>query len=266
MLVLENKNARVVIDPQAGGRISSLAIDGLELLRPRADDPILWGCYPMAPWAGRVRNGEFEFAGNRYQLPLLLPPHAIHGTVFLREWQIESPQKISTELGPDWPFRGRAVQSFSLAENALTLQLEVQAEEDAFPCSIGWHPWFMRRLARGAPAELIFDASQMYVRDDAGIAIGKTVVPPPGPWDDCFTGVIKSPLLRWPGALELSLHSNTSHWVVFNECEDAICVEPQTAPPDALNIAPLLVTSQQPLRAEFTIEWRVLSALSPHEI
>lgn len=260
MLVLENKNARVVIDPQAGGRIASLAIDGLELLRPRDDDPILWGCYPMAPWAGRVRNGEFEFAGNRYQLPLLLPPHAIHGTVFLREWHIENPQCISTELGPDWPFRGRAVQSFLLDDNALTLQLEVHADAQAFPCSIGWHPWFMRQLAHGKPAELTFTARRMHVRDEMGIATGETIVPPPGPWDDCFVGVTKKPILRWPGAVELTLDSNTSHWVVFNECDDAICVEPQTAPPDALNIAPFVVTPYQPLRAEFTIEWRILAA------
>lgn len=260
MLVLENKNARVVIDPQAGGRIVSLAIDGLELLRPRDDDPILWGCYPMAPWAGRVRNGEFEFAGRHYRLPQLRPPHAIHGTVFLREWQIETSQRISTELGPDWPFRGRAVQSFSLNENSLTLQLEVHSDEQAFPCSIGWHPWFMRQLARGKPAELAFNAQHMYVRDEAGIAIGETIAPSPGPWDDCFSGVTEKPVLRWPGALELTLHSNTSHWVVFNERADALCVEPQTAPPDALNIAPLVVTSQHPLRVEFTIEWRILSA------
>jgi aldose 1-epimerase len=45
--------------------------------------------------------------------------------------------------------------------------------------------------------------------------------------------------------------------VVYSEPEHAICIEPQTGPPDALNIARELVTSESPLVAEARIAWVV---------
>jgi aldose 1-epimerase len=252
---LEAGDARVTVDPAAGGRVASLEVAGLQLLVPRNDDPLQWGCYPMAPWAGRVRDGKFRFNGVTYDLPLSLPPHAIHGTTFHRAWKYEGDGRLAIDLGDAWPFPGRAVQQISLDSEGLDLRLEVRAESDPFPASVGWHPWFLRRLARGGPAELEFHAESMYERDPAGIPNGRLVPPPPEPWDDCFTDVVSGPSLRWPGALRVSLSSSAAHWVVYSEPEHAICIEPQTGPPDALNIARELVTSENPLVAEARIAW-----------
>ena len=41
----------------------------------------------------------------------------------------------------------------------------------------------------------------------------------------------------WPGVLSLELTSSASFWVVYDEPEEGICVEPQTAIPDAVNLA-----------------------------
>ncbi len=59
--VLENANARVSVDLDAGGRIASWVVGDLELLVGREADPMRWGLFPMAPWAGRVRDGRFRF-------------------------------------------------------------------------------------------------------------------------------------------------------------------------------------------------------------
>jgi aldose 1-epimerase len=252
---LEAGDARVTIDPAAGGRIASLEVAGLRLLVSRKDDPLQWGCYPMAPWAGRVREGRFRFNGVSYQLPLSLPPHAIHGTSFDRPWEYEGDGRLSIDLGDAWPFPGRAVQRVSLDSEGLDLRLEVEAEAEPFPASVGWHPWFLRNLTRGGPAELEFDAESMYQRDPTGIPTGRLLPPPPGPWDDCFTNVVSEPSVNWPGALRVSLSSSATHWVVYNEPEHAVCIEPQTGPPDALNIAQELVSPERPLVAEARIAW-----------
>jgi aldose 1-epimerase len=128
------------------------------------------------------------------------------------------------------------------------------------PASMGWHPWFVRRLP-GLPGELELelDAGAMYLRDAAGITTAKRVSPPPaGPWDDCFTDLRRPPVLRWPGFLELTIESDCPAWVVYTEPEDALCVEPQTAPPDALNTGPTIVEPGRPLLAEMTWRWRSL--------
>jgi len=47
-VALRAENVEAVLDPEAGGRIASLRVDGLELLVAEGTGPLLWGCYPMA--------------------------------------------------------------------------------------------------------------------------------------------------------------------------------------------------------------------------
>ncbi len=266
-LRLDAPGVSVVIDLAAGGRLASFVVDRHELLVTEGFGSIGWGSFPMVPFAGRVRDGRFTFRGRRYDLPIGMPPHAIHGTVLDRPWQSLDDGSISTDLGPSWPFAGRAVQRFELAPGRLSCRLEVHADEP-MPASIGWHPWFRRvaspvdggeRAIAGAPVELELDAGAMFRRDAAGIATPELVMPPPpGPWDDCFTDLRQPPLLRWPGFLELTIDSDCPTWVVYTMPTEALCVEPQTAPPDALNGRPAIVEPGRPLVAEMTWTWRSL--------
>jgi aldose 1-epimerase len=107
--------------------------------------------------------------------------------------------------------------------------------------------------------ELDLDAGAMFRRDEAGIATLELLPPPPGPWDDCFTDLRRPPVLRWPGYLELTITSDCPTWVVYTVPDVALCVEPQTAPPDALNTGPALVEPGTPLIAEMVWTWRSLA-------
>ena len=258
-MILEEGNARIEIDETRGGRLSSMRVGDLELLVRDGQSALDWGCYPMAPWAGRVRNGRFQFEGRSYDLPLRMPPHAIHGTVLDRVWSRESDNTLRIDLGPDWPWRGSVRQQFDLSGSELRLRLELHSEEAAFPASIGWHPWFQRRLNRGDALMLDHDAASVYVRDQDDIPTGSKRLPGSGPFDDCFTDLRHDPILRWPEALELELSSRLDHWVVFDEPEHAICVEPLSGPPDALNIAPRLVEPGKPLVGDFTLAWQEIT-------
>jgi len=248
------EGARVEIDLDAGCRLASFAVGGRELLVTAGPGPIDWGCYPMAPYAGRVREGRFTFAGREYRLPRTLGGHAIHGSVYLRRWEAESDTSFVTELGPDWPFPGLARQEVLLAPGGLALRLEVHSGRGAMPASCGWHPWFRRQVA-GAEAVLDFRPGFMFGRDAAGITTRALQPVTEGPWDDCFGGVEQAPAVTWPGVLQLELESNCDHWVVFTERAHALCVEPQSAPPDALNHDPFVVEPGRPLVATCTIRW-----------
>ncbi|MFL5675216.1 MAG: aldose 1-epimerase [Chloroflexota bacterium] len=257
-LELSADGVEAVVDLTAGGRVASLIVAGRELLKTTGDGPIAWGSFPMAPYAGRVRDGVLRFDGVEHALPRRLPPHAIHGTVLDRRWTVLGEGTIGTELGPEWPFRGRAVQRFELAPDHLTCRLELHADEP-MPASIGWHPYFARHLeGPGAPLELDLDAGAMLLRDASGIATDQAVEPGPGPWDDCFIELRRAPVLRWPGFLELTVESDCPAWVIYTAPEDAICVEPQTAAPNAVNDHPTIVAPGEPLVAEMTRRWRTL--------
>ena len=227
--------ARATFDPKHGGRLTSLCVFGLELLVGPEDDPMAYGCYPMTPWAGRVRDGRFAWQGQDYQLPINHPPHAIHGTVFQRQWEVEG-QSLRIDLGPDWPWAGKAISRVQLAPDELVWSIEVHAQDAEMPAVIGWHPWFRRQLARGAPLDLSFEAQGMMRRDAAGIATQDIVGVPRGPWDDCFVGVSEPVRLSWGNALSLSVESDCLYWVIYDEPDHALCVEPQSGPPDAFNL------------------------------
>ena len=239
------------LDPTEGGRISSLRVDDQELLvTDRRGGAMSWGCYPMVPFAGRLRRGAFRFAGRDYTMPANLGPHAIHGTGFTLPWDVEPDGTLALELGPPWPFGGSVRHRVRVVDaDTVTATLEVHADQQSMPAQAGWHPWFLR------PVSLMFAPGAMYRRDDDGIPDGTLLRPPPrAPWDDCFTEVAQPLELWWHPSPRLRLTSSCDHWVVFDHPTHAICVEPQTGPPDGFNLAPFVVEPGHPLVATFTFQ------------
>lgn len=193
----------------------------------------------MAPFAGRLSQARLEWEGEVHRLPPHAAPHAIHGTAVDAGWDVRETTECTAvlvhELAAPWPFRGRVRQELTLLDDRLETSLVVEADEP-MPVVVGWHPWFRRRLVRGGEVALDVAPVQMYERGEDGLPTGRLVPPPPGPYDDCFLGLAAAPRLTWPGALELVLDSPTDHWVVFTERPEAVCVEPQTGPPDAVRL------------------------------
>ena len=265
-IVLHREDASLTIDPAAGARFASLVVNGHELLVTEGAGPIRWGCYPMAPFAGRIRAGRFAFQGRAYGVPVSMPPNAIHGTVLDRSWEVvgrgDDHVELMTELGPSWPFAGQVIQAVALVPGGLEATLEVRAAEP-MPVVLGWHPWFRREVG-GASVTLDFEARWMYERGPDGLPTGATVPPTPRPWDDAFGDIVIPPRLTWPGAIRLDLRSTAPFWVVFDEEPHAICVEPQTAPPDAFNLAaaigvePPTVTPERPATVAMAWRWTTL--------
>lgn len=256
LILLSRGNIEISVAPQAGGRIAQITRSGVEQLAGFDESNsamIGWGCYPMLPWAGRVRRGIFEFDGEAYQLPVNMSPHSIHGVGFAVAWEVDfhgaDCLELALELPRDerWPFGGSAHQRIGLEEDRLRLELSVKAGSVAMPAAIGWHPWFRK------PDHLRFSPSAIYPRDQEGIATLPLAPPPAGPWDDCFINSNAVSLAY--GKEQLTLRSDCSHWVVYDQNPDATCVEPQSGPPDAFNIEPYVLRPGQALARWFEIEW-----------
>jgi aldose 1-epimerase len=240
----------VCIDAKRGGRLSSLRIDGRELLLgvdAAAGRSIGWGCFVMAPWPGRLAGGRFQWRGRTVELARTHGRHAIHGLVHDRAWQVEDASareaSLSIELGPaSWPFAGRVRERFVLNDHSLVLEASIVADEP-MPAAIGWHPWFLRRGADpevevGAASTLALRAMiptgvrhPVRGRTDlrAGPALGRRRL------DDVYVDARSPATIRWPD-LELRVEFDPPlSTVVVHTPPQAICVEPQTTWPNALN-------------------------------
>jgi aldose 1-epimerase len=238
------------VDVLLGARLSSLRVGARErlLTRKHGAAATAWGAYPMVPYAGRVRDGRFVHAGAQHQLPLNFGAHAIHGTVFDVSWstteQSAKHAVFVAPLGARWPFAGRVTHEVSIdrAERSVACTLTVTTTAESMPAQVGWHPWFVR------PARLEVDFAEMYVRDDAHIATNRRIPPPPGPWDDCFVGPRRAPNIVFDDGARIAVESDCDHWVVYDMPTHALCVEPQSGPPDGFTLAPHVITPTEPLR------------------
>ncbi|HEY9556526.1 MAG TPA: hypothetical protein VIR58_07320, partial [Acidimicrobiales bacterium] len=198
MINLSAGDVTAAVDRAHGGRLASLVVGGMELLVQRPStapiDPLSWGCFPMVPFAGRLRGGRFSWHGRLHELERNHAGHAMHGTLFDERWTLakrdDTYARVEGRLNPRWPFEGWAVHEMALAEDHIELRLEVHAADEAFPATAGWHPWFRRRLELGGDLEVDMQATRFYPRDSDGLPLGPLDPPPPhGPWDDCFTGL-----------------------------------------------------------------------------
>jgi len=254
-ITLSAGDAEATLAPGNGGRVTGLRVGGTELLR-QGDR---FGCFPMVPWCGRIRDGRFRDGAAEHQMPLNAAPHAIHGTARDAAWTVARTTAdeavLTYDLTDPWPYRGRVTQVVALTPDALTLTMSVETYESSFPAQLGWHPWFNRTLG-GTGVEIDFKPAWQEERGADHLPTGSRTDPGPGPWDDCFgmpDGVDVT--LTWPGVLRLKVTSPEQWVVVYDEQEAAVCVEPQTGPPNGLNTAPRLVTPLEPLEATTTWSW-----------
>lgn len=259
---LSASGTRALVEPAHGGRLHqlSVAIDGVEtplLWAPDdpaeyAREPLLGGCYPMAPWPNRVRDGTFAWAGRDVRIPHRRE-HALHGLVCDQPWQVVARVgrivEMARDLGPEWPWEGRVWQRYELGPNFLAMKMEVRAAREAFPAGCGWHPWFRRTLAPGDDPEavrLAISAARRYLLENQ-LPTGVTAAPEDEflldgsslsgrRLDDCYTALGGALTVEWPRLrLTIALDCAFPHVQVYTP-QDAFCVEPQTCAPDAYNL------------------------------
>jgi aldose 1-epimerase len=251
VIALQRGGTALLIDVRRGGRLGSLRIDGRELLvgAPDADDrSIRWGCFLMAPWAGRIENGILDWDGVRHRLSLTDGHHALHGLVFGQPWEVETATPteavLSCRIGPpDWPSTATCRQRFVLGDDHLLATAELSAE-GPMPAAIGWHPWFRRY----GDTRIRLDAAEtLETRDliptgrrlpvDAMTDLRQGPVIGTRSLDHVYPDPQPPARIRWPTVgLQLDWEG-AIRAVVVHTTPASFCIEPQTAWPNAPALA-----------------------------
>ena len=259
---LRAPGARAVFEPAYGGRLHQLfvEIDGHQepLLVAPADtsaydrDPLFGGCYPMAPWPNRIRDGAFTWRGQTVQLDNGRE-HALHGLVLGAPWKVVARAgavlEMTCPLGPAWPWEGSCWQRFELGRGYLAMKLEVRSARERFPAGCGWHPWFRRHFAAADDVRIRANGSWRYdVADQValgrllrtqgdflldGSMLGDRLI------DHCYRLEEPEATLGWPRVRRtIAIRTADPHLQLYTT-PGALCPESQTCAPDAFNLAAL---------------------------
>ena len=234
------EGVEVRVEPDDGSRITSMRIDGVELLVTAGESPFDWGLYPMVPYAGRVRDAILRHGGASHQLPVNAAPHSMHGTAVHRAWEVRSftgdGVLLSTDLGPHWPFPGSVDHLVRVTPIGLACELTVACGTVDMPAQVGWHPWFRK------PCTAAFEAAEMLVRDTHGIVTTDRAPAPSSNLDDCVVGMVAPPRITVDG-ITVEIRSDCDHWVIYDMSPVGTCIEPQSGPPNGINDDPFVMSA-----------------------
>jgi aldose 1-epimerase len=267
MLTLSGGDWQAAVLPEAGGLIASLTHKGVEVLRTLpagSRNPLDAACFPLVPYANRVADAHFAWAGDDVQLPRNFPPETsnLHGIGWECAWQVISHGSFKCALQHQhdgrigWPWAYQADQRVMLGSKGCAISLTLTNRSNVpMPAGLGLHPYFRRR----PETRVRFAAAGMLPVNHALIPTGEVAAPdlfadfaggvtlPADTIDHCFTG--------WDGMATISDDMGTitlmargaPHLHLYAPADgSALCLEPVSHTPDALNQYPASMTLLPP--------------------
>lgn len=231
-------------DLALGGRLTRWQYQGFELIGSQGSDPVENGCYPMAPWAGRLADNAFIWASESTSLDANYQGFALHGFLLDRpvgEFSIvELPDAIEVHIQTsisNWIAQLSIEMCWRISQHQLESRISaVTSSPDPVPVVLGWHPWFNNTVNNSQKLDIDFSELELAVRD-GNFPSGQFVraIEAEGPFDDVFVSPTKSVNLTWGSELSLDVVNSHEWFVIYNGAREFTCVEPQTGPPNAFN-------------------------------
>ncbi len=232
-----------------------------------------YGVPILFPFPGRIPEGRFAFGGRTYQLlPREGDPPYGHGFVLDRTWRVigsgtstrdgavlaaRFESEAFPELAAQWPSAFRLDVTYRL--RAWTLTMEARAENvgrEPLPVGYGLHPYLHAPIDRGSSVggcviavpvtrrwelrDLVPTGRLLPLDEDlaAGVSLeGRT-------YDEVYTGPIvtrgesRSVLTDTRRRLSVVVAADKQFrdWVVYTPPRPAVCFEPWTCIPNAVNL------------------------------
>jgi aldose 1-epimerase len=148
---------RLELSPSVGGAISAfdwVDENGSRPILRKCHSPlekvIDAACFPLVPFANRIRGGRFAFGGREVRLApnMAGDPSPLHGQGWLNAWVVEEADKRQGVLSfrheaGEWPWAYEARQEFELDERGFLVRLTCRnLSQEPMPCGLGQHPYF----------------------------------------------------------------------------------------------------------------------------
>ncbi|MDO7833544.1 aldose 1-epimerase [Sphingobium sp. HBC34] len=245
------------LSPAAGGSLLWLALDGVDLLRRAPDeatDPLAMASFPLVPYANRIADGRFAFAGRSHQLPRNFGdhPHSIHGFGWQAKWTASGTAPSSTRLthmhagDAGWPWSYRAEQHVMLTPSQMFMSLSLfNAGDTPMPAGLGFHPYFLADAA----TTIRFDARSLWLSTPDMLPDREAAADMLGDWsrpaivrgdtlvDNAYAGWTGPAIVQRGDGLRLTVSATGADFlhVYRPPASNDFCLEPVSHMPDAIN-------------------------------
>ena len=149
MIEIRNSFLSIGILPEAGGALSFLKYNNIDILRSCKEDEKeanQTGMFPMLPYASFIQKGHFPYFGITRYVPKNCPfsQYPMHGDVWRKKLQVldQTENSILLSCSHDktegFPFSYKAFIGYKLVENSLEIIQKLQ-NTSALPMPFGIH-------------------------------------------------------------------------------------------------------------------------------
>lgn len=264
MIILKAYSQELHILPHIGAAIAAYRVNhkgqSYDFLRPATAQAIEQGVisemssFLMAPWAGRIQYGKFTYQGKTIYYPSRIEgfEHSMHGFTRDLPWRVLNQTEHSLRLcfthhaNHDWPFSFEIVQSYTLTERGLCIDVEAQnIGASDMPFSMGHHPFF----PADEHTKVYANVRQAWFSDEAlmptyladhpmvtRLAEGYPVKD--AAWDTIFTDWDRKAVVQWENRrLTYRATAPMDFFVLYNPAgETWFCAEPFGNITDSFNL------------------------------
>lgn len=252
----ESSRGEAMLAPERGGIMTSLTLGGMEVLymdRATLLDPrknVRGGNPVLFPTPGKLLNDRWSQAGHAGSLKQ-------HGFARNEAWEVERTSSDEAAVATlllrstpstlqDFPWAFEARYTYALAGTRLRItQRFTNRSTERMPFAAGFHPYFHVKQADKAESRIPTLASQAFDNTT------KRVVPLDGPialtGDEVDLhlldhGSSRASLITPAFTVTLSASTEFRRWVVWTLADkDFVCLEPWSAPGDAMNTGEALL-------------------------
>ena len=183
---IESHGHRAVL-AEVGGTLRVYSVNGADVLDGFGADEIAPGSAGqiLAPWPNRIRDGQYEFEGESYQLALTEPPKrtAIHGLVNWARWRLAEQSadavtlefELPAQVGYPWSLLLRS--RWSVSADGLRCNQEVVNTSPAnAPWGYSAHPYLRLPGVSVEDTVLHVPAKSRIQADARSLPIGATKI------------------------------------------------------------------------------------------
>jgi galactose mutarotase-like enzyme len=248
---INDGNTKAVVMKDFGGVISSLVVDGVEILYMNESDlgvaNLLAGGIPVLfPFCSTTQDDTYIVNGKEYTMPM-------HGFVkdmsFSLEKQTNSSVTVYTVPNEiikkeNYPFDFVLHIEYKVSGQSLLINATIDNLSDTpMPYYIGWHTYFRTGSKKNTKFTFDFANYTSYLDGESGEVQGNTI-DLSQPLDHVYKGIGDKRMLleNYADGYNAQIVVDDLHEVltVCTAFADCACIEPWTAVPDAINTGELL--------------------------